>query len=132
MPKEFITEKDIEDLFRRGASSLEIGDQIVLTQLAHEKAAKLGVRLVSGKPENPPAAPVRPYLSQKQPTCLSAPEPCSCSAQSCHSASATAHPSPGDLHHRVRDAVVARLGAKVDANLLDVIIQRVLQSTGLR
>jgi hypothetical protein len=132
MPKEFITEKDIEDLFRRGASSLEIGDHTVLTQLAHEKAAKLGFRLVSGKPENPPSAPARPYLSQKQQVHPTSPEPCNCSAQPCCSSSAAAHAVPGDLRDRVRDAVVARLGSQVDANLLDVIIQRVLQSTGVK
>ena len=33
---------------------------------------------------------------------------------------------------RIRDAVVARLGSQVDANLLDVIIKRVMVSTGVK
>jgi len=38
----------------------------------------------------------------------------------------------GGLQQRIREAVIARLGAKVDGNLLDVIIRRVLNSTGVR
>lgn len=132
MPKEFITEKDIEDLVKRGVTSLETGDHIVLTPLAYEKAAKLGLRLVSGKPENPPSAPVRPYVSQKQAAPLPAPSGCGCSSQQCCSATTPAPAVPGDLHQRVREAVVGRLGAQVDAGLLDVIIKRVLQSTGAK
>jgi hypothetical protein len=33
---------------------------------------------------------------------------------------------------RIRSAVIARLGAQVDANLLDVIIKRVLNATGVK
>ncbi len=68
MPKEFYTEKDIEDLVKRGIFSLEVNDNVVLTDLAYEKANKLGMRLVRGdRPENPPSAPVRPYITQKRP-----------------------------------------------------------------
>jgi hypothetical protein len=132
MPKEFITEKDIEDLVKRGGTSLETGDHIVLTPLAYEKAAKLGLRLVSAKPENPPSAPVRPYVSQKQAGHLPAPKGCGCSSQQCCSTAPQAPAVPGDLHQRVREAVIGRLGAQVDAGLLDVIIKRVLQTTGAK
>ena len=64
MPKEFYTEKDIEDLFQRGIRSLQITENVVLTELAYEKANRLGVQLVSDRADNPPAAPVRPYLSE--------------------------------------------------------------------
>jgi len=122
MPKQFFTEKDIEDMARRGDMSLRVDDNVVLTELAYEKARRLGVQLVSGKPETPPAAPVRPYIAQS-----TAPV-----------ASAGAVPAPGaansgaDLHQKVRAAVMARLGGQVDAKLLDVIITRVLNSTGLK
>jgi hypothetical protein len=33
---------------------------------------------------------------------------------------------------RIREAVVARLGPQVDASLLDVIIKRVMASTGVK
>ena len=127
MPKEFYTEKDIEDLVRRGITSLETNDNVVLTQLAYEKANRLGMRLVRDKPDNPPGAPVRPYIAQKQ------------SKPASSSIAAPVDPGPPavhkdnvDLQQRIRSAVVARLGTQVDASLLAVIIKRVLTSTGVR
>src|SRR5512135_2484470 len=64
MPKEFYTEKDIEDLFQRGIRSLQVTEDVVLTELAYEKASRLGLQLISDRADNPPAAPVRPYLSE--------------------------------------------------------------------
>ena len=37
-----------------------------------------------------------------------------------------------ELEQRIRSAVLARLGSQVDPALLDVIIKRVLSSTGLK
>ncbi len=124
MPKEFITERDIEDLVRRGVLSLEVNDNVVLTDLAYEKANRLGMRLVRDKPDNPPAAPVRPYLAQN-------PLPAAVAPRSTPAAPAP-QPDGEDLHQRIRSAVNARLGSQVDAKLLDVIIRRVLQSTGVK
>jgi hypothetical protein len=117
MPKEFYTERDIEDMFKRGVMSLQITDNVVLTELAYEKANRLGMQLLREKPLTPPAAPVRPYISQ-------ASQP----------AFAPAVPAPveTDLAARIRAAVLAQLGSQVDPALLDVIIQRVLKSTGAR
>lgn len=132
MPKEFYTEKEIEDMFKGGAMSLEINDNVVLTELAYEKARRIGMKLLRDKPDNPPSAPVRPYISQKQCRCAAAP-----------TAAGTSPPSPADrpsvgaggekgAQQRIRDAVIARLGSQVDANLLDVIIKRVMASTGVK
>ena len=44
MPKEFYTERDIEDMFKRGTTALELSDDVVLTELAYEKAKRLGVQ----------------------------------------------------------------------------------------
>lgn len=122
MPKEFYTEKDIEDMFKRGEMSLIITDDVVLTELAYEKANRLGMKLLRGQPDNPPCAPVRPYLAHK-----SAPQPAAAAA-------APTLPAPvgTDLHARIREAVIARMGGQVDPALLEVIIQRVLNSTGLK
>jgi hypothetical protein len=38
----------------------------------------------------------------------------------------------GDLQTRIHAAVIARMGNQVDPELLDVIIQRVLKSTGVK
>ena len=121
MPKTFYTERDIEDMVKRGVHSLEIGDDVALTDLAFDKANRLGVKLVGDKPETPPAAPIRPYISQgAAPAPAAKPE------------AAPPRAEGSDLHQRIHDAVVARLGSQVDAKLLDVIIQRVLDSTGVK
>ena len=134
MPKEFYTEKDVEDMVRGGIPSLEVNDNVVLTELAYEKARSLGMKLLRDRPDHPPSAPVRPYISKtpgSRPATpvavpVTAPLPPNCD-------------SPPDgradklsLQQRIREAVAARLGSKVDANLLDVIIRRVLSSTGVR
>ena len=125
MPKTFYTEKDIEDLFKRGVASLETNDNVVLTQLAYEKANSLGMKLVRDKPDNPPGAPVRPYISKKQSrAAASAGTPAGVSGSPA---------APGaDMQQRIRDAVVARFGTQIDSNLLDVIIKRVLAGTGVK
>ncbi len=118
MPKEFYTERDIEDMWKRGIMSLQLNDNVVLTELAYEKAQRLGMQLIKDRPVEPPAAPVRPYLSQaSQPAAAPAPP---------------APPAEADLAARIREAVNARLGTQVDPQLLDVIIQRVLKSTGVK
>jgi hypothetical protein len=66
MPKEFYTEKDIEDLFNRGIRSLQVTENVVLTELAYEKAKRLDFQLITDHADNPPAAPVRPYISEQQ------------------------------------------------------------------
>ncbi len=127
MPKEFYTEKDIEDLVKRGVLSLEVNDNCVLTDLAYEKANRLGMRLIRARPENPPAAPVRPYLSEKR-----AAQPAVPTAATAMTAAPSASAAQPDLTGRIRSAVLAKLGTQVDAALLDSIINRVLKSTGLK
>ena len=128
MPKKFYTEKDIEELVRSGIKSLEVCDDVVLTELAYEKAKRLGFQLITDRADNPPAAPVRPYLSEKNPV-QSKPVVASVS-------SAESQPKPtqseGDIETRIRSAVIAKLGNQVDAKLLDNIIHRVVKATGLK
>jgi hypothetical protein len=121
MRKEFYTEKDIEDLFQQGVRSLSIGDNVVLTELAYEKASRLGIQLTQNQADTPPSAPVRPYLSQpsiQTKAILPASEP-------------TPSLKP-DLEARIRNAVIARLGNQIDSGLLNTIIQGVLKTTGLK
>ena len=118
MPKEFYTERDIEDMVKRGILSLQVSDNVVLTELAYERAKRLGMQLQREKPLEPPAAPVRPYLSEP-----GKPSP----------ARSAAAPAPdSNLSGRIHAAVTARLGTQVDPGLLDVIIERVLKSTGAK
>lgn len=111
MPKTFYTERDIEDLVARGVRSLAVSDEVVVTDVAREKARKLGLELVAAH-DTPSSAPVRPYIAKQ----VAKPQP------------APSAPPEEDLHARVRDAVVARLGDQVDPKLLDTIIRRVLGS----
>src|SRR5919109_1616931 len=124
MPKEFYTEKDIEDLFQRGIRSLQITENVVLTELAYEKAKRLEFQLITDRADNPPAAPVRPYLSEAQ---VDLPKPTISPAaplvDSQPKATFTPATSQGenDIEKRIRSAVIARLGSQVDAKLLDTI-----------
>jgi hypothetical protein len=121
MPKEFYTERDIVDLFKQGVMSLTINENVALTELAYEKANRLGMQLIRNTPDNPPCAPVRPYIAQKlnQPPVIPA-------------AATPSAPVEPDLHARIREAVQARMGNQVDPALLDTIIERVLKSTGVK
>jgi hypothetical protein len=130
MPKEFYTEKDIEDLFNRGIRSLQITDNVVLTELAYEKAKRLDFQLIADRVDNPPAAPVRPYLSEP---------PMLRTANAKPSVAPTVMPQPNpnppntaEVEKRIRSAVIARLGTQVDAKLLDNIIHRVVKGIGLK
>jgi hypothetical protein len=145
MPKEFYTERDIEDMVKRGILSLEINDNVVLTDLAYERANRLGMQLVRDKPDNPPAAPVRPYLTQPQsppvggfertkpPSAVAAyaPPPPRVSLPG-EQVVPTPQADGAELQQRIRNAVIARLGSQLDPKLLDVIITRVLQNTGIK
>jgi hypothetical protein len=120
MAKSFYTERDIEELAARGVKSLEVDDDVVLTELAVEKAERLGVKLVRADLQRGdvprPGAPVRPYIAS--------------AVESRPAKDAAAPQSRDDLHQRVRAAVIARLGSQLDPALLDRIIQRVLDNVG--
>jgi len=129
MSKKFYTEKDIEDLFNSGVKSLEVCDDVVLTELAYEKAKQLDFQLITDRADNPPAAPVRPYLSEKQtsharpvvaPVAQATPQPAQTQSRAT------------DIEKRIRSAVIAKLGNQVDAKLLDNIIHRVVKGVGLK
>jgi len=134
MPKEFYTERDIEDMWKRGIMSLQVTENVVLTELAYEKAQRLGMQLIKEKPLEPPAAPVRPYLSQNSPMTASPVRPYLSQSppQAASPVVPPSQPTQTDLTSRIRSAVLARLGTQIDPQLLDVIIQRVLQSTGVK
>ena len=147
--KKFYTEKDIDELFKSGARSLRMDDSIALTDLAYEKAKQLGLQLLFDDAQLPHIVnvPIRPYLSGAS---FNAATPVSTSStqrlratlkvDSVTPASTLPALTPAlsqtergsDLAQRIRSSVLARLGNQVDAKLLDVIIQRVLKSTGVK
>ena len=147
MPKTFYTERDIEDLAKRGVISLVVDDDIVLTDLARDKAMRLGIELERAV-DQPPSAPERPYITQlTSPTAVEFPtgqserpvgperpyitELSSPTAEDPGEEAFAAGGSSGDaLYEQVRKEVVARLGDSVDQQLLESIIRRVLQNVG--
>ena len=121
MTKTFYTDHDIEDMVKRGVQSLVLSDDVVLTELAYEKAGRLGLKLVRPV-DTPPSAPVRPYISKESHSLpISSPAPIEANLL-----------KSADLKQRIKDAVVARLGTQVDAALLDTIIDRVLAAVEKR
>ena len=137
MPKQFYTEKDIEDLVQRGMKSLQVTDDVVLTELAYEKAKRLGLPLIMNGADTPPAAPVRPYLSDSGTPVRARPAVAPVASTSFRPDSAlTPALSPGErgsaVEERIRSAVIAKLGNQVDAKLLDNIIHRVVTGIGLK
>jgi hypothetical protein len=90
MPKTFYTERDIADLADRGITSVEVNDDVVLTELARDMARTRGVKLVKASAANPADDP------------------------------------QAELIHRVKAAVLARLGEQVDAAVLDAAVNKVV------
>jgi hypothetical protein len=123
MAKVFYTDHDIEDMVKRGERSLVVGDDVVLTDLAYEKARRLGVQLVQPN-EKPPAAPVRPYLNKPAASRKSAAAPAPAQAPASGRVEA--------IKARVKTAVKAKLGSQVDDALLDRIIERAAADLGLK
>jgi hypothetical protein len=149
MPKTFYTDRDIEDLAKRGVISLLEDDDVVLTDLARDKAMRLGIELVR-EHERPPSAPERPYITKdvspsasfddaskkERPVGPERPyitEVTSPSAEDPGLESSSAGVSKSDeLYENVRAEVISRLGDTVDPQLLDTIIKRVLQNVGVK
>jgi hypothetical protein len=130
MPKTFYTERDIEDLANRGVISLVVDDDIVLTDLARDKAMRLGIELLH-EHDQPPAAPERPYITELASPSASVSEQARSRQVGAHlSTPAGSAASSDELFQNVRAAVVARLGDTVDPKLLDTIIRRVLKNVG--
>jgi len=128
MPKTFYTEHDIEDLAHRGVLSLVVDDEVVLTDLARDKALRLGIEL---QREQPPSAPERPYLAKI--TSPSASQPAAQKISPKLSTPSTPRPpADKDLYQKVYDASLARLGDAVDPKLLETIIRRVLNTVTAR
>jgi hypothetical protein len=119
MPKEFYTERDIEDMVARGQMSLVLNDDVGLTDLAYEKANQLNFKLIEAH-QKPPAAPMRPYLSEPA---LEKPSPTT--------SPKSENTDDEALRERIRKAVKAKLGDQIDPALLETIITRVLNNVGV-
>ena len=119
MAKKFYTERDIEDMVTQGKMSLVVDDDVILTDLAFEKANRLNLKLIQPH-QKPPGAPERPYLSES-----------AVKKESPSPAGKTANVDDEELRERIRKAVKAKLGDQIDPALLETIITRVLNNVGV-
>lgn len=112
MPKTFITERDVDDMQTRGLSVIDVNDNVVMTDLARERAARYGIR-VNRVEQAAPKATFSPSVNL--------------AVSSVHTMAS--RPTLDDeLKARVRSAVLARLDRQVDVAVLDAIITRVINS----
>lgn len=130
MPKTFYTERDIEDLAKRGVISLVEDDDVVLTDLARDKALRLGIEIIH-EFDQPPSAPQRPYITRLTSPSATSPGEGGTSKAGAPTQPSSAASSSADLYESVRAEVISRLGDAVDPQLLDTIIRRVLQNVGV-
>jgi len=135
--KQFYTDKDIEELFNNGVKSLRADDDVVLTDLAFEKARKLGMILEA---DVPPAAPVRPYLSEAKPLQATPgvdPEsinvpPLPLGEVAKHTVGDRGEGRGAALEKRIREKVASQLGNQIEPQLLDAILKRTLRVMGMK
>ncbi|MBI1879462.1 MAG: hypothetical protein HYR94_14795 [Chloroflexi bacterium] len=121
--KTFYTERDIADMHAAGVTEIEIDDDVVLTDLAREKAIALGVKMKlvaqrSGQPVGLPRLAIAPQM-QLPPAVVG-------SASPLPAPTAPPASSEADLVAQVKSAVIARLGTTVHNDLLDQVIPQVL------
>ncbi len=111
MPKIFYTDHDIADMYARGVTSIDVHDGVVLTDLAVERAFKLGIKLNRVERGPAPSATFSP------------------SVNTITVATLPTRPASDDteqLVRKVRDAVLSRLNGQVDPALLEAVIRKVL------
>jgi hypothetical protein len=115
--KTFYTERDIVDLHAAGQTRLEIDDDIVLTELAREKAVELGLRLVPARQRSSQAEQLLQAFGAHLP------------GSARHPATTTSGPATSidlKLVERVKAGVIARLGTTEFNGLLDQVLPQVI------
>ncbi len=110
MAKIFYTERDIDEMKARGATSLDITDNVVVTDAALERAMKYDMKINRGDSSSAPKATLSGSVNL-----------------------VAAYPrmeSAGDveLKQKIKSAVLAKLDGQVDAAVLDAVISRVVSS----
>ena len=107
MPKTFITERDVDDLKARGVTCIEITEEVVMTDLAVERAFKQGITLARVGQGPPPQAAL---------------------SQSVNLVAAFPRESSPDVElvQKVKSLVLAKLDGQVDSALLDAVVTRVV------
>jgi len=109
MAKIFYTEHDVDDLKARGVTSIDVNENVVMTDLALERALKYEMKINRADHGAAPQASFSPSVNL--------------AASSVHS---TVQRSDAELKQKIRSLVLAKLDGQVDRALLDAVISRVL------
>jgi hypothetical protein len=113
MERTFYTERDIEDLAKRGIREVEVNEKVYITDLAREKMEVLGIKT---KAVPPIAASSVPALTATAARILAPSVP----------GGSFSDYERQQVIEKVKSGVIARLGAGVDAAVLDTIVRRVV------
>ncbi len=106
MPRIFYTERDIEELAKRGVKEIEVNDDVYITDVAREKMEQLGIKAKSLSSR--PASNTLPNV------------------QSPVASGTLSEAEKQQVMEKVRSGVIARLGPGVDTSLVDTIVRRVV------
>jgi hypothetical protein len=110
MPKIFYTERDIDDMKARGITSIDVTDNVVMTDLALERALRYEMK-INRIEQSAPKATYSPSVNTHAAFPRETPHDNS---------------SDAELKQRIKSAVLAKLDGQVDSALLDAVITRVL------
>ncbi len=99
MAKRIYTERDIEDLARRGVKEMAVTDDVYLTDVARERAEKLGIALHGAPKVFPEQLSASPSIASED---------------------------AEQVVRQVKAGVIAKLGSDVDAALIERIVRRVV------
>ena len=106
MPKTIYTERDVQDLARRVVKEITLTDEVYLTDIARERAEKLGIMLRAASASAPAAASPSPQLNVPR-------------------------ENVEQVVNQVKADVIAKLGPGVDAALIERIVRRVMSQLGV-
>lgn len=131
--KTFYTVRDIEDMHAAGVAEVEIHDDVVLTDVAREKAIALGMCLRPADADDgirqggamPRATPANPrIITSVVAGALTQPPPAPLATPS--RPPAGVGPPQSELVRKIKAAVVVRLGTDKYNDILDQIIPQVM------
>jgi len=108
MAKIFYTERDIDDMKARGVTALDITDNVVITDLALERAMRYEMKINRADSASAPKATMSGSVNLV-------------AAYPRETAQVDA-----DLKAKIKSMVLAKLDGQVDSTLLDAVITKVL------
>ncbi len=115
MSRTFYTERDIEDMAKRGVTEIEINDSVYITDVAREMMDKLGIKrkVTSSAPASSSVlkSPDVANLHNSAPASSNAP---------------LTDSEKQEVIEKVKSGVIARLGAGVDSAVVEQIVKRVV------